>query len=253
VHGGSTRAGPPAYADTGDLEALTTSPISAFVGETNARVARDRQVSGGTNAAQDRPMKSCIAAVGLLVASGLAIPTASADWVRGRLGAGVHLASTSLADGSGDEATDFGGGGLQIRYRLAPKWELELSLGGATAETPELDRELGVGTLGVLYHFNPSSRWVWSALGGFGGAGETVAIKSGGEVVTERELENGLLYLGGGIERRFGRISVAAELRLVAMSRDEDAADGPEFAGKDSPVPREMSGGQLRVMGTFYF
>lgn len=183
-------------------------------------------------------------------------PLASADgWVRGRLGVGVHAASTSLSDNNDESAdpVELGGGGLQIRYRLAPRWELELSVGGASSETSELDREMGIGSLGVLYHFNPASRWVWSVLGGFGGAGETVTIKVGGDAATEREFENGLIYLGGGLERRFGRFSVAAELRLVGMTRDDEAADGPEFAGKDSPVPREMSGGQLRLMGTYYF
>lgn len=197
-----------------------------------------------------------LAAVVLIAATLSYAPSANAEgWIRGRLGVGLHASSTSLSDPNDDGAdpVELGGGGLQVRYRLAPKWELELSLGGASAETAEADREMGVASLGVLYHFNPASKWVWSVLGGIGAAGETVTIKSNGEPATERELENGMLYLGGGLERRFGRFSIAAELRLVGISRDEEAADGPEFAGKDSPVPREMSGGQLRLMGTFYF
>lgn len=185
----------------------------------------------------------------------VAAPASAEGWIAGRLGLGLHAEGGSLSDSDNQaaEPLDVGGGGLQARYRVSPRWELELSVGGLDAETPELRRSIGLGTVGVLFHLNPASHWVWSVLGGVGGGDETVEMLSpGGSVVEEHTFTNRTAYLGGGIERRFGRFSLAAELRLSGIRRDDEAADGPAFAGTNSPTPREMGGGQLRLLGTFY-
>jgi hypothetical protein len=64
----------------------------------------------------------------------------------------------------------------------------------------------------------------------------------------------GDLQLGAGVERRFGRIGVAAELRLLARepAADADLARMTDGTGAAADDPAR-SGGALTIGATYYF
>jgi hypothetical protein len=177
-----------------------------------------------------------------------------------RWGIGLHAASMSLAPESDQEAqTEFGGGGFHVRYRVRPKWQLELSSAHFTErleDGSDGDRHLSSVTLAALYHFNPYARWDWYVLAGIGGTGDA------SEDITDEQREAsqmGHFALGAGIERRFRRFGISAELRVIGMAPpedDEDDAPGvPTAPAMTLPAAGEepMSGGQFSIAATYYF
>ena len=181
-----------------------------------------------------------------------------------RWGIGVHLGGMGLEptteDGEevveGDaDRTDLGAAGLQVRFRLHRRWELELSathFAGELGDTGQL-RSSGSLTLGGMFHFNPGSRWLWSGLLGIGGTHDTISVEKGDERVTTAEFSEGHVRLGVGLERRFDRIGIAAQLYGVAFERNDDELDGPAYEGRDGPVPARSSGGLFLLVGNWYF
>lgn len=172
-----------------------------------------------------------------------------------RWGVGAHLASLSLAEPGAmdDPGTPFAGAGLQLRYRLRPRWQLELT--AAHAQEQDVDaavaRHVDAAALAILFHPRPYARWDLYLLAGVG------ATSDGDPDLTDAEREAsrvGDVQLGAGVERRFGRIGVAAELRLLAREpADADAAarmtDGTAAATEAQP----RNGGALTLGATYYF
>src|SRR5688500_5116898 len=83
-----------------------------------------------------------------------------------RFGVGLHIASLAIADRDNPDAdpTQLGGGGLQIRYKLTPRWELELGLSTMREHDDEhmpVGPEMHAATLGALFHMRPGRRWDW--------------------------------------------------------------------------------------------
>lgn len=175
---------------------------------------------------------------------------------------GIGLRLTSLALHQGDDTENevsYAGGGLQLRYRLNARWELELSAEHVAEQSPDGDgpveggQELGSGTLAALFHMRPHSRWDWYLLAGIGGTQD--ARKD----LTDEQREASAqahVHLGIGVERRFRRFGIAAELRAVGLAPREDGNDAPVAAGAmttpDAEQP-ETSGGQLNLAATYYF
>jgi hypothetical protein len=173
---------------------------------------------------------------------------------------GLGLRLTSLALHQGDDVeneTHYAGGGLQLRYRLNARWELELAAEHVREHDPESGemieggRELGSGTLSALFHMRPYSRWDWYLLAGVGGT------QDGREGLTEeqrKESAQGHVHLGIGLERRFRHIGIAAELRAVGMVKEEQEEDARILpAGAMTTEKQEQSGGQLNIAATYYF
>jgi hypothetical protein len=194
---------------------------------------------------------SCDCAIPAVVAAPAAAPLP-------RWGIGLHLASMGLApEDSPDDQTQFGGGGLQLRYRLAPRWQLELSVAHLREQLEdgtEGERELDTGTIAALYHFRPHARWDWYVLAGVG------ATADGNPDLSDEEREKTARahgVLGVGVERHFGRLGIGAELRAIGIAppEDDDQAE-PAPAGMTIPTADDgkgTSGGQLTVAATFYF
>jgi hypothetical protein len=176
--------------------------------------------------------------------------------LRQRFGVGLRTVGMSVASTeTPDDEIDLGGGGVQLRYRFAPRWSVELLL-------EHVEGELGDGayvrrstpaTLGVHFHLTPRSRWNWYLAAGLGVTGDEVT-RTGrdGQEIREQFVEHHL-HLGGGLERRFGRWGIGAELRGVALSRDDDERDGAKYVEVDGPIPRESTGGMLSLQGSYYF
>jgi hypothetical protein len=189
----------------------------------------------------------------LLPASAAAEP----DPGPGRWGIGFHLSGLGLAsEAAPDESFELGGAGIQVRYRLAPRWEFELAVSRVRGERERdgLERDLRLGTLGVAFHLTPKSPWDVSLTAGFGGGREDVSAPAGKAMQpAAAAFAHAHAYVGVGLERRFRRWGLGGELRAVGLARDPDELDGPAFAGADVPVPEESSGAQLRLAATYFF
>jgi hypothetical protein len=178
-----------------------------------------------------------------------------------RWGVGLHLGGmgvTSKREGDADEApeTEMGVVGLQLRFRLHRRWELELDLSamqGDLSGPGNTKRSSGAVILGGMFHINPNSRWLWSVLLGVGGARDRIWYEKAGEEVTQARFAEGLVRLGVGLERRFDRWGLSAQLFGVGLERNDEELDGPEFVGRDGPVPERSSGGLFQLSANYYF
>jgi len=178
---------------------------------------------------------------------------------------GVHLGGVGLepTNEDGDELTEgtsdkieMGAVGLQLRFKLHRRWELELAgthMAGELGDTGA-ERHSGSLTLGVMFHINPDANWIWSALFGFGGTHDQIMVEKNGEHQTTAEFSEGHARLGIGLERRFDRFGIAAQLYGIGFTRDDDKFDGPAYQGREGgPVPARSSGGQFLLLGNWYF
>jgi hypothetical protein len=178
-------------------------------------------------------------------------------------GLGLRMTSMTLAPESNPDAeTQYGGGGVQLRYRVAPHWQLELALDHVQEqlENGEMGtRQLDSAVLAAQYHFRPYARWDWYAMLGVGGIGD-----GDPEISDEQRKasQQGQFALGVGLERRWNHLGVGAELRAVGVSPRE-AKDAPAMTEPVRPtgstVPTQpaedegTSGGQLSIAATYYF
>ena len=178
---------------------------------------------------------------------------------------GLRLESTTLTpkDGGSDAKTQWGGGGLELRYRIAPRWELAASADGGReqlADGSQGDRVLVVDTLSARFHPRPYARWDLYAIAGVGVAQIQVtgAQPSAGDVRGEGEL-------GVGLERRFGHLGVAAELRAMGIAAPKATADaapamtttGATSGGTPPPAAGaadgSLDGGVLTISAAYHF
>lgn len=166
-------------------------------------------------------------------------------------GVGFHATGLGLQSKADPEVKDdLGGAGIQGRYRLNARWELELAADHIQGERDDgLERDLRLMTLGAMFHINPQSQWDFSVVAGLGGAREDVTQKNKGQAA----FEHSQAYLGVALERRFQHIAIEAQLRAVGLHRNDEKLDGPDFAGLDVPVPQQSSGGQLLLSACYYF
>ena len=183
-----------------------------------------------------------------------------------RWGLGVHLGGVGLEplDEDGDELTEgtsdkieMGAVGLQLRFKLHRRWELELAathMAGEMSGDTGAERHSGSLTLGVLFHINPDDNWIWSGLFGLGGTHDEIMVDKNGEHVTTHEFSEGHVRLGVGLERRFDRFGIAAQLYGIGFERNDEELDGPAYEGRDGgPVPARSSGGEFLLLGNYYF
>ncbi len=157
---------------------------------------------------------------------------------------------------------------LAVRYRATRRLELELAMsGGREMLEDDTEGHLATGsvTLALRYRLRPEQRWNWFVMGGFGG---TVVAPHESTALEREGATRPLGMLGIGIERRFRRLALQAELRAVGLGPREDAVeDSPVVGGGGGPtmpVPRlpagaattyadELSGGALTLGASYYF
>jgi hypothetical protein len=187
----------------------------------------------------------------------VAAPAPERNW-----GIGLHLGGMGVhpeGDDREEAHTGLGGGGVQLRYRLAPRWELDLDVSGYAEDRRDDDgdglrRTMGMVVLGAMFHINPRSDWKWSVLAGIGGAHDTLEVETkAGERQRVAEFSNGLFRLGVGLEKRWERFGLAAQIYGLAMERDDDELDGPAYMDQDTPIARKQSGALFQIAGNYYF
>jgi hypothetical protein len=199
-------------------------------------------------------------------------PCASAPSVMARRWAiGLSLGSMGVTPegASQDTETRFRIAELAVRYRATRRLELELAMsGGREVLEDGVEGTLATGsvTLAMRYRFRPERRWSWWVMGGLGGS--VIAPHYSSEA--EREgATRPLGMLGIGLERRFRRFALQAELRGIGLGPREDAMvvavpDRPTSDGGPAPVPRlpagaattyaeELGGGMFTLGASYYF
>lgn len=179
-----------------------------------------------------------------------ATPTAAPRPALPRWGLGLHLQSMTVADPAAmdDAGTHYGGAGLQVRYRLSPRWQLELAAGHVTEQDVDeaVARHLDTVALSALYHLRPYARWDLYLVAGLG------ATSDGDPDATDEAREasrTGDVQLGVGVERRFGRIGLGAELRAVFQAERETDDAARMTTGDD----QRRGAGKLALGATYYF
>jgi hypothetical protein len=168
-----------------------------------------------------------------------AIPVMENRWAIGVAFGGMGVAPDGAPDGS--EAR-FRVAQLAVRYRAARRIELELAMSGGrqvAQDGTSTDGELAAGTvaLALRYRFMPEHRWNWFVLGGLGA---TVIAPHTSNADQRDAAQRPLAMLGVGIERRFRRLALQAELRAVGTGPRKDASGG------DAPVV--VNGGPAPTM-----
>jgi hypothetical protein len=181
-----------------------------------------------------------------------------------RLGVGLHVASLAIANREDPDAdpTQLGGGGLQVRYRLTPRWELELGLSALREHDEEhmpVGPQMHTATLGALFHMRPGHHWDWYLVGAVGG------IQKGDRRDDDAEQGRAMAQLGIGIEHRWRRLGIGLELRAVGIAPEEQGEDVRPAArtagtgGGVSTTPpveddeRGDTGAQVSFGATYYF
>jgi hypothetical protein len=176
-----------------------------------------------------------------------------------RWGIGAHvggLGVVSARDAGAEDEIGLGLVGAHLRYRLHPRWELEVDLsamGGELSGPGDMRRTTGALILGGMFHLNPDSVWLCSVLFGVGAARDVIWYEKNGDHRTHAEFVEGLGRVGVGLERRFDQVGIAAQLYAVGMVREDEELDGPDYVGRDGPVPEESGGGQFQLLATYYF
>jgi|RhiMethySRZTD1v2_1073278.scaffolds.fasta_scaffold298062_2 hypothetical protein len=192
-------------------------------------------------------MRNRLLAAALVASLGLA-GAARADhtWGVGLHGTTQHI---TPADGDVGYEVQLAGGGLQARWRMIPRFGIELAfegLGGAKGEA--FKREAGaVGLTGML-HLTIGGPWDLYLLIGVGTRSDTVTLQNVDGEETVQEFKQTFVSAGIGLEYLWTHFGVGAEVRAVGYARD----DGDEARTYDA-VPAEAAGAQGTLTATYYF
>lgn len=163
-----------------------------------------------------------------------------------------------------DVSTQFSVGQLAIRYRPWRHLEIELGLAGGREQLEEGiegDRMVTQAVLALRYRFKPERRWNWWLMAGMGSLAVTHHEASDDE---RDSATQSTLQLGVGLERRWRRFAIQAELRAVGVApQDEENTtmpvrepypDGMQPLPPYEPATRGgLEGGQFTISGNYYF
>lgn len=172
-----------------------------------------------------------------------------------RFAVGVNIGGYSVAPSNADSdktSTDFSTAELSVRYRITPRFELELLLSGGREileDGSDGDLAMGGATLAARYRFRPQQPWNWWLVGGIGGT----VIESHTATKQQRDdATRGHLAVGVGLERRFNHFALNAEFRMMGLGPRSDS-DTMEVIADDVRRAESLSAGQLTLGASLYF
>jgi hypothetical protein len=169
------------------------------------------------------------------------------DVMSDRWSVGFVLGVVGLQNQDKSEQLNLGGSELALRFRATPHLEVQAAFGSAreshdpNSAMTDYHAQLTTFEVALRYRFLPDRPWNVSVFGGLG----TAQLDSD----AERGQQRPMIVMGGGVERRFGRFGVHAELRIVALAAQMIST----LIEPPDPYVDQMSGGQLVLGGSFYF
>jgi hypothetical protein len=198
--------------------------------------------------------------------SGAHEPVMANRWAIG-LSVGHLAIAPKDAPDTADKA-EFGVGELSLRFRATLHLELEVALGGGRQtlkDGTDGELEAHTGMIAARYRFSPEHEWNWWLMGGLGG----MQVAPHGSTDQQfKDTERPMGQLGIGIERRFARFALQAELRAVNVGPPKNndqimpvsggIAPGQTTQPQQPPQPTNMasdqlSGGLLSIGASYYF
>lgn len=159
----------------------------------------------------------------------------------------VGLGAFSVAAEHAPEGNevDFNNTEVALRYRATRRLELELVLtGGRQVLDNDQPGELANGgaLVGARYRFMPERKWNWWISGALGG----MVIEHHRSSEEARDAaQRPVAALGVGLERRFRRFAIQAELKSLSLGARKDHADfedtptAPPMPAPDEPSPSD--------------
>ena len=152
---------------------------------------------------------------------------------------GLHAPDTS--------ASTYSIGELALRFRLAPHFELEATLGGGNSSDGGTT-SIGMATLGARYIFQPRADWnVW-VMGALG----ALAINDDPQD-SSSQVNRAVVEAGMGIERRFAHFALQAEIRAIAASAPKQTDDATARTDTMTTPAGTLAGGELTLGASWYF
>jgi hypothetical protein len=181
--------------------------------------------------------------------------------MRHRFAVNLNVGGFSVAPEDAPEGseTSFNIAELALRFRATRRLEIFLAFtGGRQVLEDDMEGDLATDmvTLGVRFNFRPEHRWNWYLMAGFGST--LIAHHETPEELRD-DLRRGHGMFGIGVERRWHRFALQAELRGVGIEEREDAytiqpeiVDGSGTTA-DAMSTEELGGGQFTLGASFYF
>jgi len=175
-----------------------------------------------------------------------------------RWSVGVGIGRTGLAPHSApDNETEFAVGQLAVRVLATRHLEVELAFTGGSEQLEDGSDgslELSQAVLALRWRFNPQRRWNWWLMAGMG----TLAVTHQGASDEARDAAHqSTLQFGVGLERRWHRFALQAELRAVGVAPNEEVmVDVAPPGGGMSTEAIDVGGkkgGQFAVTANYYF
>lgn len=169
------------------------------------------------------------------------------EWTRHRVSVGLNLGATSVTAGGDAEGTEtnFRIAELALRYRVGPHLELELMVGGGRQvleDDTDGDLAMGGGTFSARYRFRPGRSWDWWLSGGIGAT--VIELHDSTEEQRDAATRPHVAF-GVGLEKRWNRFALHAELRMMGIGpREDQADDAPQV---DPPAPEGRPGTTARL------
>lgn len=151
------------------------------------------------------------------------------------------------------------GGGVQLRFRNQGHWGFELALDALKATVAEgaFQRTSYPFTFSpMLYLFKnrPETRFNLFATAGFGLMGSDVTLYEGTRQERGQQFWEVLGQAGGGLELRFSRLAISADLRAIGMLLDQGSEPGQFYDGVDSgPVSPSSIGYKANLAAMYWF
>lgn len=172
-----------------------------------------------------------------------------------RWSVGVGLGQTALAPHSApDSETEFAVGQLAVRVLATRHLEVELAFTGGSEQLEDGSDgslELSQAVLALRWRFNPQRRWNWWLMAGMG----TLAVTHEGASDEARDAAHqSTLQFGVGLERRWRRFALQAELRAVGVAPNEEAMEyTPRPGSMATPDVGGKKGAQFALTANYYF
>jgi hypothetical protein len=184
-------------------------------------------------------------------------PVREVEPMADRFAINVNLGGFSVAPDGAEEGqeTNFSVAELQLRFRATRRLEVFLAFAGGRQQLDnDEEGELAMDqvTLGLRFNFRPEHHWNWYLMGGFG---STLIAPHDTPEEARDDMRRGHAVFGIGLEHRWQSFALSAELRGIAVEKDEDMVVTQDLPIRDGNLMdgRELGGGQFTLGGSFYF